>query len=118
MATEMPGQRHQRDTERGADPLAMLTRPPTREADESAVPRMIIVLFAGTKMPRPRPARASCGTTVAWVTGTMTDAPMTAQVSRAPARLAQNTSVTELPGERLPGLTPDMPGVVLALAFR
>ena len=62
-------------------PLAMLTRPPTREADESAVPRMIAVLFAGTKMPRPRPTRASCGTTVAWFTGTTTDAPMTEEHS-------------------------------------
>ena len=67
-------------------PLAMLTRPPTSEADESATPRMITVLFAGTKMPRPTPARASCGTTVAWVTGRRPWLPMTAQVSSAPAR--------------------------------
>jgi hypothetical protein len=64
-------------------PLAMLTRPPTREADESAALRMITVLFAGTMMPRPRLVRASCGMTVNWVTGTMIDAPMTAQVSSA-----------------------------------
>ena len=62
-------------------PRAMLTRPPTREADESAVLRMITVLFAGTKMPSPRPARASNGsagsrqrpaTTAAIPTGTFT----------------------------------------------
>ena len=47
---------------------------------------MITVLLAGTKMPRPRPARVSCGTTVAWVTGTTIDAHMTAQVSSAPAK--------------------------------
>ena len=37
MATEVPGQRHQRDAERGAGPLATLTR----EAEESAALRMM-----------------------------------------------------------------------------
>ena len=47
---------------------------------------MMTVLSAGTKMPRPKPASASCGTTVRTVTGTKTEAHMTAQVSAAPAK--------------------------------
>ena len=58
----------------------------TARAAESAALRMMTVLLAGTNKPRPSPARASCGITVCTVTGAKTDAPMTAQVSSAPAK--------------------------------
>jgi hypothetical protein len=42
-------------------PLATLTRPPASDAAESAIPRMIIVLFTGTKTARPTPTNQGAG---------------------------------------------------------
>jgi len=67
-------------------PLAMLTRPPRSEAEESAVARMMTVLLAGMKIPRPRPAKASSAATVVCVTGMKIAAHMAALVRAAPAK--------------------------------